>query len=43
MFPLAEECNEAKLLTEQEVRWLFEGLELEQPKAIKPGRRSTLY
>lgn len=34
---------EAKLLTEQEVRWLFEGLELEQPKAIKPGRRSTLY
>ena len=35
--------TEAKLLTEQEVRWLFEGLELEQPKAIKPGRRSTLY
>lgn len=35
--------SEAKLLTEQEVRWLFEGLELEQPKAIKPGRRSTLY
>jgi transposase len=34
---------EAKLLTEQEVRWLFEGLELDQPKAIKPGRRSTLY
>jgi len=29
--------TETKLLTEQEIRWLFEGLELEQPKAIKPG------
>jgi len=35
--------NEAedKLLTEQEVRWLFEGLELEQLKTIKPGIKST--
>ena len=30
--------TEARLLTEQEVRWLLEGLELEQPKAIKPGK-----
>lgn len=35
--------TEAKLLTEQERRWLFEGLELEQPKAIKPGIKGILY
>ena len=35
--------TEAKLLTEQEIRWLFEGLELEQPKAIKPGVRGIIY
>ncbi len=35
--------TEAKLLTEREIRWLFEGLELEQPKAIKPGVRGVLY
>lgn len=35
--------TEAKLLTEQEIRWLFEGLELEQPKAIKPGIKGVLY
>ena len=36
-------ASEARRLTVQETRWLFEGLELEQPKAIKPGRRSTIY
>ena len=35
--------TEAKLLTEQEIRWLFEGLELEQPKAIKTGVRGVIY
>ena len=35
--------TEAKLLTEQEIRCLFEGLELEQPKAIKPGVRGIIY
>ena len=35
--------TEAKLLTEQEIRWLFECLELEQPKAIKPGVKGVLY
>ena len=35
--------TEAKLLTEQEIRWLFEGHELEQPKAIKPGVKGVLY
>ena len=35
--------SEAKLLTAQEVRWLFEGLEIEQPKAIKPGRQGIVY
>ena len=35
--------TEAKLLKEQEIRWLFEGLELEQPKAIKPGVRGVIY
>lgn len=34
---------EARLLTPQEIRWLFEGLELEQPKAIRPGSRGALY
>ena len=33
--------TEAKLLTPQEIRWLLEGLELEQPKAIKPGKAGT--
>ena len=27
--------TEARLLTEQEIRWLLEGLEIDQPKAIK--------
>lgn len=35
--------TEARHLTEQEVRWLFEGLELEQPKAIKPGKKGSIY
>lgn len=35
--------TEARLLTEQEVRWLMEGLELEQPKAIRPSKPGTLY
>ena len=33
--------TDAKLLTPQEIRWLLEGLELEQPKAIKPGKAGT--
>lgn len=35
--------TEARLLTPQQVRWLLEGLEIEQPKAIKSGRKGTLY
>lgn len=35
--------TEARLLTEQEIRWLLEGLELEQPKAIKPSKPGALY
>ena len=35
--------TEARLLSDQEIRWLFEGLELEQPKAIKPGVKGVLY
>ena len=35
--------TEARTLTEQEIRWLFEGLELEQPKAIKPGKKGSIY
>ena len=35
--------TEARMLTEQEVRWLLEGLELEQPGAIKPGKPGALY
>ena len=36
------EC-EAKHLTSQQLRWLMEGLEIEQKKAIKPGKRKCLY
>lgn len=35
--------TEARLLTVQEVRWLLERLAIEQPKAIKPGKRGSLY
>lgn len=35
--------NEARLLTEQEVRWLLEGLEIDQPKAIRPSAPGDLY
>ena len=35
--------TEARLLSDQEIRWLFEGLELEQPKAIKPCVKGVLY
>ncbi len=35
--------TEARLLTEQEIRWLMEGLEIEQPKAIKPGVKGYVY
>lgn len=29
--------TEARKLTQQETRWLLEGLKIDQPKAIKPG------
>ncbi len=35
--------TEARLLTAQEIRWLMEGLEIEQPKAIKPGVKGSIY
>ena len=35
--------TEARLLTEQEIRWLLEGLEIDQPNAIKPGKKAALY
>jgi transposase len=35
--------TEARLLTEQEIRWLLEGLEIEQPKAIKESKPGVLY
>ena len=35
--------TEARLLSEQEIRWLLEGLELEQPKAIKESKPGILY
>ena len=34
---------EAKLLTPQQIRWLLEGLEIEQPKAVKPGSAGKIY
>ena len=35
--------REAKHLTSQQLRWLMEGLEIEQKNAIKPGKRKCLY
>ena len=34
---------EALELSEQQVRWLLEGLEIEQTKAIKPEKQGVLY
>ena len=34
---------EAMELSEQQLRWLLEGLEIEQKKAIKPGKHGELY
>lgn len=34
---------EARKLTTQEIRWLLEGLEIEQPKAIKQAKKGVLY
>lgn len=35
--------TEARMLTVQQLRWLLEGLEIEQSKAIKPGKPGDLY
>ena len=35
--------TEARKLTSQQLRWLMEGLEIEQKNAIKPGKRKCLY
>jgi len=35
--------SEAKLLTSQQLRWLMEGLEIDQPKAVRPGIRGAIY
>ena len=35
--------TEALLLTAQQIRWLLEGLKIEQPKAIREGKPGALY
>ena len=35
--------QEARQLTTQQQRWLPEGLDIEQKRAIKPGQRKCLY
>ena len=35
--------DEVKKLTSQELRWLLEGLSIQQPKAIKPAKTDYLY
>ena len=35
--------EEARRLSPQEIRWLLEGLEIEQPKAIKAGKKGAFY
>lgn len=36
-FKWPRNASEARLLTRQEYRWLMEGLDIEQPKAIRPS------
>lgn len=40
-FPRTE--TEARQISKQQLRWLLEGLEIEQKKAIKPGKHGTIY
>lgn len=35
--------TEVKLLTSQQTRWLMEGLKIEQPKAIREGKKGVFY
>ena len=35
--------TEAKELTSQQIRWLMEGLAIEQPKAIKTSKPGNIY
>lgn len=35
--------TEARQLTEKEIRWLLDGLEIDQPNAIKPGKKGMVY
>lgn len=35
--------TQARELTPQQIRWLLEGLSIEQPKAIREGVRGALY
>ncbi len=40
-FPRTE--TEARQLSDQQLRWLLEGLEIEQKKAIKQGKHGAIY
>lgn len=42
-FKWPRNASEAKSLTRQQFRWLMEGLEIEQPKAIQSGQRNKDY
>lgn len=35
--------TQARQLSGQELRWLLEGLEIEQPKAIREGKKGVLF
>ena len=35
--------TEAVMLTSQQIRWLLEGLQIDQPKAIREGKPGALY
>ncbi len=39
---MASTKDEVRTLTNQQVRWLLEGLSIDQPRAILPGKRSFL-
>ena len=42
-FQWPRNTEEVKEITGQQLEWLLEGLEIEQKKAIKPGKHGALY
>ena len=42
-FKWPKSSDQVKSLSQQEFKWLMEGLSVEQPKAIKPAKLGNFY